>query len=71
MDDGKVLEGSAAQKNFRALAQKSQDLESRLAEAEERTQRLENVVGTQGLLIQQLQNLFASQTVQRGSGPTA
>jgi len=71
MDDGMVREGSAAQKNFRALAQKSQDLESRLDEAEERTQRLENVVGTQGLLIQQLQNLFASQTVQRGSGPTA
>jgi hypothetical protein len=65
--EGLVREGSAQHKNSVALAQEIQRLR---ADTEARFTVLENRVAMQDTKIAQLQNLFATQMVARGSGPT-
>lgn len=65
--DGLVREGSAQHKNAMALAQEIQRLR---VDYETRVTVLENRVQMQDAKILQLQNLFATQMVARGSGPT-
>jgi hypothetical protein len=65
--DGLVREGSAAHLNAQALAQEILRLR---ADYEERVSVLERRVSMQDTKIAQLQNLFATQMVARGSGPT-
>jgi hypothetical protein len=65
--DGLVREGSAQHKNAQALAQEILRLRT---DYEERITVLENRVQMQFASISQLQNLFATQMVTRGSGPT-
>ena len=55
-------------RNSMALAEEIRRLR---ADYESRLKVLENHVGTQQAQIKQLQDLFAQQTVMRGSGPTA
>lgn len=66
--DGLVREGSAAHMNAKALAQEIVRLRT---DQEARFTVLENRVTMQDQKIAQLQNLFATQMVDRGSGPTA
>ena len=66
--DGLVREGSAQHKNAMALAQEILRLRT---DYEARVSVLENRVQMQDAKILQLQNLFATQMVARGSGPTA
>jgi len=66
--DGLVREGSAAHMNAKALAQEIVRLRT---DQEARFTVLENRVAMQDQKIAQLQNLFATQMVARGSGPTA
>jgi polyhydroxyalkanoate synthesis regulator phasin len=65
--DGLVREGSAQHKNAQALAQEILRLR---ADFEARCTVLENRVTMQDQKISQLQSLFATQMVARGSGPT-
>jgi hypothetical protein len=65
--DGYVREGSAQHKNAQALAQEILRLRT---DYEARCTVLENRVAMQDHKIAQLQNLFATQMVDRGSGPT-
>jgi hypothetical protein len=65
---GLVPEGSAAHRNSQALAQEILRLRT---DYEARCTVLENRVAMQDHKILQLQNLFATQMVARGSGPTA
>ena len=65
--DGLVREGSAQHKNAQALAQEILRLRT---DYEARVTVLENRVAMQETKISQLQNLFATQMVDRGSGST-
>lgn len=66
--DGFVREGSAQHLNSMALAEEIRRLR---ADYEQRITVLENRVTMQDQKILQLQGLFATQMVDRGSGPTA
>jgi len=68
MGDGLVPEGSVAHRNSQALVQEIVKLR---ADYETRVTTLENRVKMQDQKILQLQQLFATQMVDRGSGPTA
>lgn len=65
--DGFVREGSAAHLNAVALANEIHRLRT---DYELRVTTLENRVSMQDAKILQLQNLFATQMVDRGTGPT-
>jgi hypothetical protein len=66
--EGFVREGSAQHMNAVALAN---ELKRLRADQEARFTVLENRVAMQDQKIAQLQQLFATQMVDRGSGPTA
>jgi len=65
---GLVPEGSVAHRNAQALAQELLRLRT---DYEARMTVLENRVAMQDTKISQLQQLFSTQMVTRGSGPTA